>query len=122
MLSIRKRPTPTETVITSIKLSISGALAARTCKSGSATVIAIPRIKLKESISQSLRDFVIFAPIWLPICIMERSAPRVNSAIPKIIITEPTRNESISPLLTGTKNIQSAATISVIGKTESTDS
>ena len=44
-------------------LSISGTLAASTCKSGSATVMATPKRKLTIRISPSLRDFVSFAPM-----------------------------------------------------------
>ena len=44
-----------------------GTLEARTWRSGSATVMAMPRMKLSVRMSQSLRDFVILAPVWLPI-------------------------------------------------------
>ena len=63
MHSSRKKPTPTETVRISTVVSISGTLPASTCKSGSATVMATPRIKLTNRMSGSLRDFVSFAPM-----------------------------------------------------------
>ena len=63
MQSIRKMPTPTETVRMRTVLSISGTLAASTCRSGSATVMATPSRKLTIRISPSLRDFVSFAPM-----------------------------------------------------------
>ena len=63
----RNRPTPTETVIMSTVVLMCGTLEARTWRSGSATVMAMPRMKLSVRMSQSLRDFVILAPVWLPI-------------------------------------------------------
>ncbi len=63
MHSIRKKPTPTETVRMSTVVSISGTLPASTCRSGSATVMATPRTKLTDRISGRLRDFVSFAPM-----------------------------------------------------------
>ena len=63
MHSIRKKPTPTETVRMSTLVSISGTLPASTCKSGSATVMATPRAKLTNRMSGRLRDFVSFAPM-----------------------------------------------------------
>ena len=63
MQSIRKIPTPTETVRIRAVLSISGTLAASTCRSGSATVMATPSKKLTTKISHSLRDLVSLAPM-----------------------------------------------------------
>ena len=63
MQSIRKIPTPTETVRIRTVLSISGTLAASTCRSGSATVMATPSKKLTTKISHSLRDLVSLAPM-----------------------------------------------------------
>ena len=63
MQSIRKIPTPTETVRIRTVLSISGTLAASTCRSGSATVMATPSKKLTTRISHSLRDLVSLAPM-----------------------------------------------------------
>ena len=122
ILTRRNSPTPTDTVTMSTVLSIAGAFVASTCKSGSARVIINPSTKLSRRMSHSLRDFVIFAPMWLPIWVMETSEPMLNSAMPTIIITEPMRNESISPLSIGMKNRHRNATISVIGTTDATDS
>ena len=63
MHSIRKKPTPTETVRMRAAESISGTLAARTCRSGSATVMATPSAKLTNRMSGSLRDLVSLEPI-----------------------------------------------------------
>ena len=63
MHSIRKKPTPTETVKINTVVSISGTLPASTCKSGSATVMATPSKKLTTRISHSLRDLVSLAPM-----------------------------------------------------------
>ena len=67
MQMTRKRPTPTETVMMSTVVLMCGTFEASTVRSGSATVMAMPSTKLKMSMSQSLRDLVIFAPVWLPI-------------------------------------------------------
>ena len=85
-------------------------------------VMMTPSRKLSTRMMPSLRVRVMRAPMWLPICVMDRSAPMVNSPMPTMIITDPIRNDSISPLLTGTTNSPSSATISVIGSTDATDS
>ena len=63
MHSIRKKPTPTETVRMSTVESMSGTLPASTCRSGSATVMATPRMKLTNRMSGRLRDFVSLEPM-----------------------------------------------------------
>ena len=57
----------------------------------------------------------------------ERSKEReskhmVNNPIPTMIIAAPNKNESISPLFTGTKNKHNSAAIKTIGKTDISDS
>ena len=122
MLSSRKMPTPTDTVIISTVVSMFGTLAASTCRSGSATVMATPSRKLTVNISHSLRDFVSFAPICVPICVMDTSEPRVKSAMPTISSTEPIRKDSIRSVVTGTKLKHTMVTISVMGRTDATAS
>ena len=101
---------------------MAGTFAASTCKSGSATVMITPSRKLRIRIRASLRERVMLAPMCVPICVMDRSEPTVNRPMPMMIMTEPIKNESISALLTGIRNRHSAATISVIGRTDATDS
>ena len=122
ILTTRKSPTPTDTVIIKTDVSILGAFVASTCRSGSATVIAIPSIKLSRTISQSFLDFVIFAPMCVPICVIESSEPIVKRHIPTIIIAVPITNDKRSPFCTGTKNRHSMATIAAIGSTDATAS
>ena len=118
----RNNPTPIATVNIKTILGTDGTCCARTVRSGSATVIAVPTNKLIKIISHILRDFVIADPTYSPIGIIAVSAPRVNSPIPRISITAPIMNESITPLLIG-KNIKHRInTITVTGKTEESDS
>ena len=81
-------------------------------------VMAAPRTKLSARMSHRRRDFVIFAPMRLPMRLMDMSAPRVNSPIPTISSSDPMRNESISPVSTGTRARHKAATMTVTGRTE----
>ena len=81
-------------------------------------VMAAPRMKLRIRMSQSFRDFVIFAPMWLPIRLMDMWAPRVNRPMPKMSMAEPIRKDSISPVSMGTSTKHIAATIPVMGSTE----
>ena len=118
MQSIKKKPTPTDTVTTRTVLSIAGTFVASTCKSGSAIVMATPRRKLTPSTNQSFCDFVIFAPIKLPMRDIESSAPSVKSPMPTIRSPDPSRNESISPTSTRTSARHKTATIAVTGSTD----
>ena len=122
ILIVRNSPTPTETVTIRTVVSISGTFLASTCKSGSAMVMITPSTKLRIRITPSFFERVICAPMWVPICVMDRSDPTVNSPMPRMIMTDPIKNDSIRPLLTGIRNRHSAATISVIGSTEAMDS
>ena len=85
-------------------------------------VMTTPMIKLMARMSRMLRDLVSRAPTRLPIWLMDCSEPRVNRAMPAMIMPVPTRKASISPDPTGTKNRHSTLTISAMGKTESTAS
>ncbi len=122
MQTTRKSPTPTETVMMSTAVFMCGTLEARTCRSGSATVIATPRMKLSARMSQSLRVLVMRAPVWLPICVMDASAPRVKRPIPTMSIMVPSRKASIRSVVTGTKLRHISATMSAMGSTDEMDS
>ena len=118
MHSIRNSPTPTDTVKMSTVLSMFGTFVASTCRSGSATVMAAPSKKLTSRITPSLRLFVIFAPIRLPIRVIDISAPRLNRPMPAISMADPIKNASISPDSTGTSSRHTASTITVTGRTD----
>ena len=118
----RNIPTPAATVTMRTVPSILGTFFARTCRSGSETVIIIPRRKLRSTISRKRRERVSAPPMCDPICVIDTSAPIVNIAIPTMTINAPIKNESMSPLSIGTKKKQRTATISVIGTTDATDS
>ena len=118
MLSIRKRPTPTDTTMISTEDWMPGTLPASTCRSGSATVMAMPRRKLTERISFRLRDRVSCAPMWEPICVMDSSEPTVKSPMPRIRKRAPITKASIRSVSIGTQIRQSTATMVMMGSTE----
>ena len=99
-----------------------GTLEASTVRSGSATVMAMPSTKLRMSMSERRRDFVMRAPVRLPICVMLASAPRVKRPMPTMSSMVPSRKASMRSVVTGTKPRHSTATMSAIGSTEETDS
>ena len=80
--------------------------------------MAAPSKKLTSRITPSLRLFVIFAPIRLPIRVIDISAPRLNRPMPAISMADPIKNASISPGSTGTISKHSASTMAVTGKTD----
>ena len=118
MLSIRNRPTPTATVIISTVVLMVGTLAASTCRSGSATVMAMPSSRLTARISFRFLLLVSLAPMWVPICVMDTSEPMVNRPMPTISSTAPIRKDSIRSVVMGIKDRHITATISVMGRTE----
>ncbi|MPN55676.1 hypothetical protein SDC9_203360 [bioreactor metagenome] len=75
-----------------------GTWPARTVRSGSATVIMNPIMKLIIISNHSFLDFVSSAPILSPMGIIDMSAPRVKSPIPKINITAPITKSINKPL------------------------
>ena len=81
--------------------------------------MSTPITKHTDTSSGSLRDLVRPAPTCSPIGVMDRSAPRLKSAIPA------TRNTAQTPKTTNSFNEkftrgvnESNSTISVTGKTE----
>ena len=109
------------TVSINTKLSICGTVSARTCKSGSATVIATPSIKLTTKIKTRFFDFVKEEPIFVPIGVIEISAPKSNKPIPTIIITAPIKKDSKSPDGNGAILKHNKVTITTMGRTESAE-
>ena len=107
-----------------VTISNSGCTAFFTCsasteRSGSATVMSTPITKHTDTSSGNLRDLVRPEPTCSPIGVMERSAPRLKSAIPT------TRNTAQMQKTTSSFNEKSASgvnesssTISVTGSTE----
>ena len=118
MLSIRNRPTPTPTVTISTMVSMAGTLSASTVRSGSDTVTAMPSRKLTSKINGKFRDLVSFAPMWLPMGVMDTSLPRVNKPMPTISITEPMRKDSIKSACMGTNVRHITPTMMTMGSTE----
>ncbi len=118
MLSIRKMPTPTPTVTISTVVSIAGTLSASTVRSGSDTVIATPSSSATDRISARFRDFVSFAPICVPMGVIDTSLPTVNRPMPTISISEPSRNESIRSAFIGTNVRHIKPTIITMGSTD----
>ena len=118
MHTVRKKPTPIPTVISSTALFICGTVAASTCKSGSATVTEKPKIKATGKISPKRRVLVSAVPTFVPIGTIEISAPSEKSPIPKITNNVPVRKLSITSVPTGKTPKQSKTTIRTMGSTE----
>ena len=92
-------------------------MAANTCKSGSATVTAKPKIKATGKISPKRRVLVSAVPTFVPMGTIEISAPREKSPIPNITNTVPIKKLSIISVPTGKTQKQSKTTIRTMGNT-----
>ena len=118
----RNTPTPTATDQMMMLFSMAGTWLASTCKSGSATVMIMPIRKPIPAMIQIFRDRVISLPTAWPRGIMDISDPRVNSPMPTMSITPPSRNATMALLGTGAMVKHSASTIKMMGSTEVSDS
>ena len=120
----KNKPTPIPTTAISTVLFITALTwSASTVKSGSATVISKPITKLTNSSRGNLLVLVSPEPICSPIGVIARSAPRLNSPIPKTRNIAETTNVTISrgvAFTTGVKHI--IKTMIVTGTTEISDS
>lgn len=85
-------------------------------------VMNTPMINMTPTISFRLRERVRCAPIWLPICIRDMSAPSVNNPMPTISITAPRKKSPSVPIGTGASVKLSSSTMAVMGSTELNDS
>ena len=118
----RKAPTPIATAPTRTALGTLGTCSARTCKSGSAIVISIPRIKQTNNGPPIFFVRLISIPMPSPIGIMDISAPIVKKPMPIISITAPNKNSTNAPEDNGKSVILRIKTIAVNGSTEASDS
>ena len=122
MAIIIKTPTPPATAKTITILGIAGTCSASTCRSGSAIVIMTPKTKLNKMGQITFLNLLISIPMPSPMGVMARSAPNVNTPMPKIKRTAPNRNNTNVPAETGAMVMLKTSTIAVIGSTEARDS
>ena len=85
-------------------------------------VMIIPTTRLMRAMNHSFRERVIAEPTSLPIGVIARSVPSVNSPMPKISIIAPIIKEIRMSVGTGTTVKHSTNTMAVIGRTEESDS
>ena len=96
---------------------------ANTVKSGSAIVIKSPKAKHTTNKSVSFFDLVKPEPIWEPIGVIARSAPKLNKPIPNINKQAEIEKTTISLKVKLTRGVKfNKITINVIGNTEIKDS
>ena len=112
-------PTPAPTVTSRTLLLICGTVSARTCRSGSATVMAKPSRKLTPRISGIFFVRVSAVPILLPMGVMDCSAPSENSPIPTTSITAPIRKHSSRSGRIGVTIRHSRSTMTAMGSADS---
>ena len=118
----RKTPTPRATDQMITLFSIAGTWPARTCRSGSATVMMTPMRKLMPTMTHTFLERVISLPTASPRGIMDISDPRENRPMPTISSRLPIRNAIIALLDTGVTVKHSSSTMAVMGSTEVSDS
>ena len=118
----RNTPTPTATDQMITLFSMAGTWLASTCRSGSATVMIMPMRKPTTVMIHTFFRRVISEPTACPSGIMDISDPSVNSPMPAISITPPSRNATMALLGTGAMVKHSTSTISITGNTDVSDS
>ena len=118
----RNSPTPAATVRISVRLGMAGTCPANTVRSGSATVMSIPRRNAAARGSSLCLARLMVTPMALPMGVMDISTPRVNIPTPTINRNEPKRNMTNTPGVRGTMVMLSAITMAVMGSTEDRDS
>ena len=101
---------------------MAGTWLARTCRSGSATVMITPIRKLMATMTHTFLERVISLPTASPRGIMDISEPRENSPMPTISRRLPTRKAIMALLDTGVTVKHSSRTMAVMGSTEVSDS
>lgn len=101
---------------------MAGTWLARTCRSGSATVMITPIRKLMATMIHTFLERVISLPTASPRGIMDISEPRENSPMPTISRRLPTRKAIMALLDTGVTVKHSSRTMAVMGSTEVRDS
>ena len=101
---------------------MAGTCSASTVRSGSAMVISIPSTRATLRGIAIWRARLMYAPIPLPMGVMDMSTPRVNTPTPTISSREPNRNSTSAPVVRGTMDTLSSSTMAVMGRTEERDS
>ena len=122
MASARNSPTPTATVIISTMFGTDGTCPARTCRSGSDTVMMTP---MRNPVSRTVSSFFILeicTPTPSPSGVIAISAPSWKKPMPTISIRAPVRNMTTLPSSIGIRKMLSIRTIPVIGSTAESDS
>lgn len=115
-------PTPTATDKMIVESGTPFIWPARTIKSGSATLINTPIIKVITMINKSFLLFTVEEPMCFPIGIRETSTPRLNKVIPNIIIIALTKNNIRLHNGMGAMVKPKTKTIIMIGITDKVDS
>ena len=118
----RNAPTPAATVRMRTVLGMASTCWARTVRSGSATVMMTPSTKAAARGTAIWRERLMYTPMPLPIGVMDRSTPRVNTPRPTIRSTAPKRNSTSVPGVRGTAVMLRSSTMAVMGRTEDRDS
>ena len=114
--TVRNRPTPAATEKMITLFSMAGTWLASTCRSGSATVMIMPMRKPTTVMIHTFFRRVISEPTACPSGIMDISDPSVNSPMPAISITPPSKNATMALVK------HSTSTISITGNTDVSDS
>ena len=113
----RNRPTPQATAAIRMPFGMEGTCPARTCRSGSDTVMIKPSRKERETISVSFLLFVMQVPTFSPMGVMESSAPSVKNIMPRTSRTAPIRKHKRILGEIGATEKQRMRTITMIGST-----
>ena len=120
--TMRNTPTPTATVMMSVMSGTAGTWRASTCRSGSATVTAMPMARHTPMMRNVLFDWESFCPMAWPMGIMATSAPRVKRPVPAMRSAAPRMKRSNVPMGMGAIVNDRISTIAVIGRTAASDS
>ena len=118
----RNAPTPQATERISTISGTEGIWWASTFRSGSAMVIMAPMKKHSSAMIPSFLNLAMRLPTCSPMGIMAMSAPRVKKPMPIISRHAPARNSVSGARGMGVTVMQSATTMTVMGRTADRDS
>ena len=99
-----------------------GTKVANTCKSGSEMVIITPSKNERQTMRNTFFVWVILAPTFSPIMVIDISAPRVKNIIPKITMIAPIKKLNKMLGVNGVIEKHNTSTIIIIGTTATTAS
>ena len=117
MATTRKIPTPMATARISVWLGMEGTSSASTCRSGSEMVMMTPSMKLRSTMNQTFFVWVILAPTFSPMGVMDISAPNVKNIMPTMTSSAPIRKLSRMLGDSGASVKLSARTMTMTGTT-----